>query len=152
MADWTLPPFNSEIEESGKQRTDHIPGTERKKEDQKEVTGQMKRDGKIDRLRQGQAEAICSPNPRWGKEELEPQTLVSLSALVTKDWQPQLQNKPTVLASLNPVGGGEIMPPPVGPVSCGKEILHPIRASKPLPNPVLQECYTRCLAEKGPIV
>lgn len=112
----------------------------------------MKKDGKTERLRQGQAEAICSPNSRRGKEELEPQPLVSLSALMTKDWQPQLQDKPTVLASLNPVGGGEIMPPPVGPLSCGKEILHPIPASKLLPNPVLQECNTRCLAEKGPIV
>lgn len=81
----------------------------------------MKEDGKIERLRQGQAKAICSSNPCRGKEELEPQSLVSLSALVTKDWQPQLQDKPTVLASLNPVrgggGGGGIMPPPVGPVS-----------------------------------
>lgn len=110
----------------------------------------MEKDRKIERLRQ--EEAICSPNPRRGKEELEPQPLLSLSALVTKDWQPQLQDKPTALASLNPVGGGEIMPPPVGPVSCGKEILHPIPASKPLLNPVLQECYTRCLAEKGPFV
>lgn len=83
----------------------------------------MKKDGKIEKLRQGQAEAICSPNPRSGKEEPEPQPLVSLSALVTKDWQSQLQDKPSVLASLNPggseKGGGEIMPPPVGPVSCG---------------------------------
>ena len=69
------------------------------------MTGQTKKDEKIERLRQGQEEAICGPNPRRGKEELEPQTLVSLSALVTKDWQPQLQDKPTVLASLNPVGG-----------------------------------------------
>lgn len=118
----------------------------------------MKKDGKIEKLRQGQAEAICSPNRRRGKEESEPQPLVSLSALVTKDWQSQLQDKPSVLASLNPggrgKGGGEIMPPPVGPVSCGKKkkILHPIPASKPLPNPVLQECCTRCLAEKGSIV
>lgn len=65
----------------------------------------MKKDGKIERLTQGQAKAICSPSPCTGKEELEPQPLVSLSALVTKDWQPQLQDKPTVLASLNPVGG-----------------------------------------------
>lgn len=93
----------------------------------------MKKDGKIEKLRQGQAEAICSPNRRRGKEESEPQPLVSLSALVTKDWQSQLQDKPSVLASLNPggrgKGGGEIMPPPVGPVSCGKKKKNP--ASNP---------------------
>ena len=39
-------------------------------------------------------------------EEQEPQPRVSVSALVTKDWQSQQQDKPTVLTSLNPVGEG----------------------------------------------
>lgn len=71
----------------------------------------MKKDGKIQRLSYNKDRKKESAAPIPAKEQ-EPQPHLSVSALVTKDWQSQQQDKPTVLTSFNPVGG--IMLPPVG--------------------------------------